>query len=341
MNYSLLILFFSFLVSCQTSKKEKLEDYSELSLKIDSIINKEKFNGVILIHKDSTVMYSKARGYSDLENKIELNLNDQFVIGSISKQITAVLLLRAYEKGKIGLYDTLNTYLPEINQPWTKEITIHHLLTHKHGIVDLNKPLEFKPGTQFQYSQLGYALIAQVLEKVTGKSFMRLSVELFTEYGLMNTCHPDNKTYKRLVKGYIENEHGDLVFSTNSFYNYAAAGSFVSNANDLIKWNKMLHSGKLVSEETLKLMVTKYATRNHPIFDTVEYGYGLLFKDMEQDVQIGALGYAPGFVSACYHYPKTNINLVVLENIAYDLNDFTQTFGVHVEIMDLVKQIHE
>lgn len=327
----------SLFIACQTNKKENQQEYSNLSLKIDSIINKHKFNGIISVSKDSVMAYSKVVGYSDLENKTKLDWDDQFVIGSISKQITAVLILRAFEKGKIELEQSIDYYLPEISQAWTETVTVHHLLTHTHGIIDLEEPLEFQAGSQFHYSQLGYDLLAQILEKVSEKTFEDLSTELFLEYELKNTFHPYNKGYKNLVKGYEENEQGELIFSTNSSLNYAAAGSFISTVSDLKKWNEMLYSGKLVRAETLKLMTTKYATRVHPIFESVEYGYGLLFKNGEHDIQIGALGYAPGFISACYYYPQTKMNLVVLGNVAKNLHDFEQTFKVHTTIMNLIK----
>lgn len=129
-----------------------------------------------------------------------------------------------------------------------------------------------------------------------------------------------------------------MEYVTNSLSNYAAAGSFISNAEDLNRWNILLYSGKLVKTQTMKLMETRYATRNHPIFDHIEYGYGLLFKERENKIEIGALGYAPGFVSACYHYPQTGINLIVLENTARDLDHFKETFKVHIALMKLVKE---
>jgi CubicO group peptidase (beta-lactamase class C family) len=235
------------------------------------------------------------------------------------------------------LDDTIDQYLNGIDQAWKKEVSIHNLLTHTHGIVSLNEPLAFAPGSAFQYSQLGYDLLAQILESTTGNTFEKLSTELFETHKLFNTFHPDNKRYEHLVKGYVESENGALEFTTRSLDNYAAAGSFISNANDLKKWNEKLYSGQLVKKTTLKLMKTRYATRVHPIFETVEYGYGLLFKDGEQDIQIGALGYAPGFVSSCYYYPQTKLNLIVLENTANNLDDFRQTFMVHTKIMDLLK----
>ena len=338
MKITPLILALILLASCQNGQQKNHQNHAELSSKIDSLIDLHGLNGVILVSSGLVDIYSKAVGFSDIEAHTKMDVNDQFVIGSISKQITATLILREYEKGKIGLNDSIDQYLPELPQTWATQITIHQLLTHTHGIVDLNAPLAFEPGSQFQYSQLGYELLAQVLEQVTKKTFARLSTELFEEHGLHHTFHPNSQKHQQLVKGYVENEQGTLVFATNSLRNYVPAGSFISNAKDLVRWNKKLYSGQLVGKATLDLMKTKYATRIHPIFETVEYGYGLLFKDGEQSIQIGALGYAPGFVSASYHYPQSNINLAILENTATNLHDFRQTFKVHTELMELIKK---
>ncbi len=341
MKFNQLIVAFLLLNIFHASGQEDNLGSSDLQSKIDFIVKESTFNGVILLTSDTTDIYSKAIGYSDLENKTPIKLNDQFVIGSISKQITAVLILREYEKENIKLNDKISQFLNEINHSRAREVTIHHLLTHTHGIIAVDKPLEFKPGAQFQYSQLGYELLAKILEKVTGKSFKDLSTQLFEQYALENTFHPDSKVYENLVMGYEESENGILAYCTNSLDNYVPAGGFISNAQDLIKWNQLLHSGKLVNKATFDLMKRKYATRNHTIFDSVDYGYGLLFKEGEENTQIGALGYAPGFVSACYFYPQSNMNLVVLSNTAHNLNDFKKTFAVHTQLMELLKKYRD
>lgn len=314
-----------------------LGNESALIAAIDTIVGTSEFNGVVLLTKDTTTLYSKAIGYADLAQKIPLRVDNQFVIGSISKQITAVLVLKAHEKGAFELEDAIGAYVPGLYPAWSDSVSIHHLLTHTHGIVKLDEALAFAPGTQFQYSQLGYELLAQLLEKLSGKSFRELSTELFAAHGLKHTFHPDNRQYDRLVKGYEESAKGAFEYADNSLRNYAAAGSFISNADDLVKWNQLLYAGKLVSGETLNLMRTRYATRIHPVFDKIEYGYGLLFKEGEQARQIGAFGYAPGFVSASYYYPGTNMNLIVLENTARKLEDFKATFGVHTALMKCIQ----
>lgn len=337
MKFHIGVLILLFISACQIENNEEKETYNDLILGMKKLTEEIDFNGVILLTKDSSVIFSKAIGYADLENKLTLDLNHQFVIGSISKQITAVLVLKAYEKEQLKLSDKIQKYLKDINQPWAKEVSIHHLLTHTHGIKAINEPLEFEQGSEFKYSQLGYELLAQILKKVTNKSFQALSMELFQANGLNDTFHPKSEGYNKLVKGYEAMENGDLEYTIHSLYNYPAAGSFISTVSDLAKWNQLLHSEKLIQRATLERMKKRYATRNHPIFETVEYGYGLLFKAGEKEIQIGALGYAPGFVSAAYYYPKAKMNLIVLENTAEDLDDFKETFKVHLKMMNLVK----
>lgn len=337
MKFARFIFLLLFLYSCEAEEGTKtLTD--PIYPRLDSLITNSEFSGVVFAARDSALLYTKAIGYSDIENEELIKPDDRFVIGSISKQITAVLVLREYEKGKLKIEDTIDKYLSAIEQPWAKEITIHHLLTHTHGISAIDEALAFEPGSRFRYSQLGYDLLAQILEEVTAQSFSGISEDLFTEFGLKNTFHPEKLDQRGYVKGYAEQENGDLVYTENSLRNYPAAGSFISTAEDLIRWNYLLHSNQLVQAASLKLMKTRYATREHPIFDTVEYGYGLLFKEGEENIQIGALGYAPGFVSAAYYHPKSKMNLVVLQNTARHLSDFRQTFGTHLNLMEAIKK---
>lgn len=322
-------------VSCESAESGKQAPFSA---QIDSLlVSGNSFNGVIYIQQKGNSPYEKVLGFSDWEQKIPLETEDQFVIGSVSKQITAVMILQAYEQGKLTLHIPIRSYLPALSQTWADTITVHHLLTHTHGISDLESPLVFRPSTQFQYSQLGYELLAQIHEQVSGNSFANNAARLFEQCGMKQSSHPDLAP-KRLVKGYAEASDDSLIFAPNSLANYVAAGGFISTAADLSRWNEYLHGGKLLADSTFQLMITRYATRQHPIFGEIEYGYGVLFKKGESAIQIGALGYAPGFVSACYYFPKNQTSVVVLENIARDLDDFRETFDEHLEILNLVKQ---
>lgn len=315
---------------------------NNIDIHIDSLISiktTKPFNGVILISQKGKTKYSKIVGYSDLDKQVPLKLNDQFVIGSISKQFTAVLVLREFDKGNIELFVPIRQYLPELTQNWADTVTIHHLLTHMHGISQLDKPTSFKVGTHYSYSQIGYDLLAKIVERTSGKSFVELSKNLFEECGMKNTFHPDIKGYTNLVKGYTENENGTIEFETETFQNYVAAGSFISTVEDLNSWNSFFYNGKLLKSKTMKMVETKQkgAVRNHPIFGITEYGYGITIDTKENILQYGQTGFAPGFISMNFYFPKTKTSVIVLENVAYETEDLKKTFYYHTEILKIVR----
>jgi len=144
MRYYYLLVLSIFIFACNNENNRLLEPV--IARGIDSLLSKNQFNGIILVTKEDQTVYQKAIGFANITTKVPLKINDQFFIGSISKQITAVLILKEVEKGRISLDDKISDYLQQINQPWAKEITIHHLLTHTHGITDINKPLAFEKG---------------------------------------------------------------------------------------------------------------------------------------------------------------------------------------------------
>jgi D-alanyl-D-alanine carboxypeptidase len=297
------------------------------------------FNGVILISQNGKTKYSKIFGYSDIDKKEPLKLSSQFVIGSISKQFTAVLVLRELDKGNIDLFTPIKKYLPELTKSWADTVTIHHLLSHMHGITRLDKPTTFKVGTQYSYSQIGYDLLSKIVERTTRKSFAELSKNLFEECGMKNTFHPDTKGYHNLAKGYTENENGKIEFETETFQNYVAAGSFISTVEDLNIWNNFFYNGKLLKKKTMKMVETKQkgAVRNHPIFGITEYGYGITVDTKENILQLGQTGFAPGFISMNFYFPKTKTSVIVLENVGYETNDLKKTFYYHTEILKIIR----
>jgi D-alanyl-D-alanine carboxypeptidase len=310
---------------------------------IDSLLDvpdKQPFNGIVVVRQEGTTEYLKVMGFSNLENKTPLRLNDQFVIGSISKQITAVIVLRELDKGHIQLHVPIRKYLPWLKQRWADTVTVHHLLTHTHGITSVDEPLLFKPGTSFNYSQIGFHLLGQIVEGSSGKSFALLSSELFTLCRMSNSSHPMLKMHPRLVSAYSGTGDGNLSRDTNAFRNYVAAGSFVSGAYDLVMWNNCLHGGQLLSEKSYTYMTTVYehAIRQHPIFGLTEYGYGTTISKRDSLLQIGQTGLTPGFVSMNFYFPATKTSVVILENIEYDTNNLKNTFRYHTAILELLRR---
>lgn len=342
MNRQYLIAFLLALATCFMSCKSSEKGSIVLSDKLDSLLSTNEakpFNGIVLITKDGKTEYSTIKGYADLDTRTLLKLEDLFIIGSISKQFTTAIILQEYNKGRLDLYKPIKYYLPDITQGWADTVTVHNLLTHTHGIQSLDKAAKFPIGSQFEYSQIGYDLLAKIAEVTSGKPFAELSQELFKRCGMNNTFHPEIKHYENLVKGYNENEDGKLEYTNEALNQYTAAGGFISTAEDLALWNKLFFEGTLFNKNTFQIMTTKQenAVRNHPVFGITEYGYGITIDDREGLVQWGQTGLIPGFVSMNFYFPKSKTSVIVLENIYYDTSDLKKTFYYHTGILDIVR----
>jgi len=314
---------------------------TDLYRQLDSILtspNNNPFSGVVFIAADKKPQYMKVMGFSDLDHRNPLQLNDKFVIGSISKQITAVLVLQLYEQGKLKLNDPISKYLKSVPNTWDT-VTIDQLLSHTHGIIGLDKPLVFKPGSRFMYSQHGYQLLAMITEKITGLTFAEQSRLLFKKCGMKNTCHPSFLKPGELVTCFTRSANGSYTVEAKSLEGFPAAGGFVSTAGDLFIWNQCLYGGKLISNPVLKLMLSpkKNAVRDHPIFGNTLYGYGITVNNEGTD-QFGQTGFADGFACMDFYFPSRKRSVIVLQNTVYDPSDMKKTFYYHKQIVARVKK---
>lgn len=314
---------------------------NELNLKIDKILSDTsdtRFNGIVVIKGGKETLYSKVVGFSNLETKENLKEDDRFVIGSISKHFAGALVLQEIDAGRLDPQAPIRKYLPDLTQKWADTVTAHHLITHLNGIRSLDKPTAFPVGSRYEYSQIGFELLSRIVEKTSGRNFVDLSSDLFLKVGLKNTSHPLKDSSK--VNGYTENENGILAYETQSLRNYVAAGAFISNAEDLLKWNKIFYSGKLFSEKAMKLLTPQHslAIRNHPLFGETKYGYGITVDTKDGILQYGQTGFAPGFVSMNFYFPEKDLSLVILSNVVWDENNLNISFKYHMAIWNEVRK---
>jgi len=316
-----IILIFS---SCN-SFAQKENNYST---KIDSLIKNTSpiFNGVILISKNGKTLYSKTKGVSNFESKKPLKFDSQFEIMSNSKLITAVLILLEVEKGKVKLNSPIKKYLPELTQTWADSVTVHQLLNHTHGIVDLKKPLVFKSGTQFKYGDLSYTLLTKIIENTTKKSYTEVAETLFKKLKMTNTyCYSKDKI-QNLVTGYFNSKGTfEKVQKTQITPQNLGADGVVSTVTDLAIWNNNLHKGKILKPETYQSMLRYTITAQHNFFgkENEGYGYGIRITEKEAVKYVGHTGLGDGFSSVNLYFPESDISLIVLEN---QMNEDSELF---------------
>ena len=315
LKLSILSTLLFFISNSKTFSQEK---YNYTS-KIDSLIKviEPKFNGTILISKDGKTVYSKAQGFANFDKKTPLTMDSQFEIMSNTRQITAVLILKEVEQGRIDLQTPIKKYLPELKQTWADTVTVHQLLNHTHGIVDMKKPLLFKPGTQFKYGNMGYPLLGKIIEYSSKRSYSEIASLLFKSLKMNNTFCYSQDNNKNLVSGYI-NKNNSFEKAENSLITSETVPScgIISTANDLAIWNNNLHKGRILKPKTYKSMLKYNILAQHPLFgkEKIGYGYGFRIVDQETQKYIGHTGLGDGFSSVNLYFPKNDVSFIAIEN---------------------------
>jgi D-alanyl-D-alanine carboxypeptidase len=331
----LLILF----IFCKfNAVAQKKDDYSS---KIDSLIqvkNPRIFNGVILITQNGTIKYSKANGYSNFEKKIFLNKEDKFIIMSNSKQITAVMILKEVEKGNIDLNISIKKYLPHLDLVWKDSITVHQLLNFTSGIDEINKPLIYKPGSDYNYNNANYALLGKILEKIHKKSYSEVANNFFKDLKMKNTqCYNPGKK-QNIVTNYNNYDNEMKLVDERVIvpsYNIPAAG-IISNVKDLNIWDDKLHNSKILNENTYNLLLNYQVKAQHNAFgkEKIGYGYGIRIHDLTENKYYGHTGGGDGFLSYKIYFPKNKLSVIVLENQTNKDNNLNYSF--EIQLRDII-----
>ncbi|MDR7210315.1 serine hydrolase domain-containing protein [Flavobacterium piscis] len=323
---------------------QKKDNYTTKTDRLIQAKNPRSFNGVVFIQQNGKTKYAKAYGYSDFNKKTLLKISDRFSTMSIAKQITAALILQEVEKGTIDLQTPIRKYLPDFKYSWADTITVHHLLNNTSGLnsENMDKPLKFTPGTAFSYSNVGYYVAGQVLEKQSRKSFQELVTSLFKKCNMNKSYYPNEINNTFLTKGHTIKKDGSYKFNEQlSFdaHNYFGSHLIVT-APDLAKWNECLHNGKLLKPDTYKLMTNYSITNAHQLFSEkpIGYGYGLRINDKDGIMEIGHTGFHPdeGFTAVNLYYPKTKTSVIVMENQANENFDIAYYF--EQEIRKIIKE---
>lgn len=340
------IYFFSFLLLPLFSEYSFCQ--VDLGNSIDSLIqitSPRFFNGVILISKNGNSIYQKSHGYSDLLKKTALKIGDQFLIGSISKQFTATLVLREIQAGHIQAHQTIHYYLPDFKQRWADSVTVQQLLNHTSGITDWDKNLAHEPGSKFSYSNINYAILGKIVEKTSGKTYAALTSDLFERCKMKFSTVPPGpgrkSNDKKLVKGHSET--GNEQYQEDNILNLldlpmmgVPAAGMISTAGDLDKWMYCLHNGNLLADSTYQLMITQAVIRPHR-WGELKYADGIQVNHLDDILELSMSGYVPGFISTMIYYPKTKVSMVILENISPSPSDMSRVFYFHDQIRKIVR----
>jgi CubicO group peptidase (beta-lactamase class C family) len=322
---------------------------------IDSILTqmtmKDTFSGTILIADSTGILLAKGYGYADRENKIKNTPDTRFTLSSASKIFTGTAITYLVQQGKLRFTDKIDLYITGI--PKGNEMTIHQLLTHSAGVDDFfnakdfsykniknctdmlpfirQMPLVYPPGDSCIYSTGNCIVLGAVVEKITGKGFQQYIKEAFIHpLGLMNTSFTAywqlDESQRQFAIGYKKTDKGELE---RRAYNYdygfvpLSAGGVWSSVMDLYKFDKAIFSKRILNEQYLKQMTTRYT----PQWENSHFGYMWIINDKKGYESIGHAGDSSGWHATNDYYPQQKYTIIMLTNFGWvDLDTLSKRF---------------
>jgi CubicO group peptidase (beta-lactamase class C family) len=304
---------------------------SRLEQVAQSYAARGQFMGSVLVARGEEILLNQGYGSANLEWEISNTPRTKFRLGSVTKQFTAAAILLLEEQGKLNVDDPVQKHLPDAPSAWDG-ITIRHLLSHTSGIPNFtsfpeyrtwqlsastpeqsvarfrDKPLEFKPGEKWAYSNSGYLLLGYLIEKISGQSYAQfLQESIFTPLGMKDSGVDSNsEIIPRRAAGYTPSPKGPQHAGFIHMSIPHAAGALYSTTDDLLRWQRGLFGGTVLKEDSLKKMTT-------PVLN--QYGYGVGVRTVKGRRSIEHGGGIEGFNTFLAYYPETRLTVVVLANL--------------------------
>ncbi|MGA8839034.1 MAG: serine hydrolase domain-containing protein [Candidatus Aquilonibacter sp.] len=290
------------------------------------------------VYQDGALLVLKTYGLRDVAKNLPVDADTRFEIGSVTKQFTAAAILQLQEQGKLSIDDPLAKYLPTF--PHANEITLRQLLNQVSGLPNytslpdiatamatipdatgkivayVNKPLNFTPGTKWEYSNTNYWVLGKVVSRVSGMSY--------EDYVREHIFKPAGMTHS----GFVSDESGLDDFAIPYWQGPkndgptqpaptmleswpSAAGAIVSTVGDLAAWDIALASGNVISRDSFALMSSPGRLAGGKF---TGYGMGLEVGSHDGHARIAHGGGTPGSLTMNATYPDDRLDIVVLEN---------------------------
>jgi CubicO group peptidase (beta-lactamase class C family) len=291
----------------------------------------------IAIVRGGKIVYANAYGDATLDPKTAATTDMRYSIGSISKQFTAAAILMLAEEGKLSLDDPVSRWLPDLTR--ARDVTVRQVLSMTSGYQDFwpqdyvmppmlepvtaaaileqwgRKPLDFEPGTQWQYSNTNYVIAGVIVHKAAGRPLMDLLRERVfgrlgmdsvfdTDRGPLGTGQPTR--YRRFALGPLRpapKEGPGWMF---------AAGELAMTASDLARWDISMTDGAILRPESYRAMETEVQLKNGA---GTGYGLGVFVTMSGGRRRISHDGEVSGFTAANYVYPDDRTAVVALVNL--------------------------
>lgn len=300
---------------------------------VRSLLHASKTPGAtIAVVEDGRIVYAHGYGLRNVAGKLGADANTHYQIGSMTKQFTAAAILQLRDAGKLTLNEKLAKILP--TAPHADEITIRELLTHTSGLRNYTnisgfvrlagkpgsynkmialiakKPLNFRPGSRFDYSNTNYILLGKIVEVLSGESYQKYVQEHeFRPAGMAHTTWISDEAHLHdMATGYMVAKDGKAVPAPPLRSTWAwSAGAIVSTVGDFARWTNALSSGKIVPLHDFAEMTTPVHV---PYGSSGGYGFGLIRDRFQGQARIEHGGGTFGFSTDGALFPSQHLAIV-------------------------------
>lgn len=336
-----LAIFFILFLGCNSSRNmHETQAQSEYDLEfIDDLFKDfdgEKPGASVIVIKNGEIEFAKSYGYADLENNILATPKTNYRIASVTKQFTAMGVMILINQGKLTYQTKLTDIFPEFPR-YGKDITVRQLLTHRSGLVKYNRFIEedrtqqmldidvlngllttdstyFQPNTKYAYSNTGYAVLAQIIEKVSGMSFPDfMKKEIFRPLKMRHSTILEigkeikHRAYGHIVKGNAITPKDQSLTSA-----IQGDGGVYASVMDYYQWDKALYSDKLIPQHELDDAFYNYDENGKSQERGYGYGWGVNYHKGIKILQHG--GSSTGFGSYVIRIPSANLSVAIFTN---------------------------
>jgi CubicO group peptidase (beta-lactamase class C family) len=307
------------------------QDAARMEEVVQTYVRDKSFMGAVLVARGTDVILSKGYGSANLEWAVPNTPTTKFRLGSITKQFTAASILLLEERGKLKLDDPIKKYVPDAPAAWDT-ITIFNLLTHSSGIPNFtslpdysslklrdtpvaktvatvrDKPLDFAPGEKMSYSNSGYLVLGDVVERITGASYEKFVTDnIFTPLGMKDSGYDSNTAViPRRAAGYMPSPAGPVNAGFVHMSIPHGAGALYSTTEDLLRWEQGLFGGKLLSAASIEKMTTPFKS---------DYALGVVVRTANGRKVVQHGGGIDGFNTFLAYYPDNKLTVAVLANV--------------------------
>lgn len=302
---------------------------------VKQMMTQQKIVGLSLaVVKNGKTISNKGYGLANAELNVPVSPETAIRIGSVSKQFFATAIMKLMQDGKLRIEDSVHTFFPDAPASW-RSITINHLMSHTSGLqrespaYDNNKiqpdsvlikaayplPLLFNPGEKYEYCNLAYFILAEIIQRVSGKLWQDyIRDELFIPAGMKHTYLSDHfLIIPNRADGYLHKS--STLINASASYAIRPSGAFLSTSTDMIKWETTLRERRIIlTKDNWEKIFQPYIKTSDIAAATAHYGFGWVIDEYKGQKLIVHSGANVGFRSVYARFVDAGLTIIILSN---------------------------